>query len=324
MASAIGMKRLFYVICAKVAMRQAQGMKDRIRLMSLSLATLGLRLFSNTAPTIAGRCAAFIWFTPLRKAPDKRQAELAAQSAVTIVRGLRVRSWSPKDGGPPDGPRVVFAHGWGGRWDQGEALIRALVAEGCRVSAFDFPGHGESLGLSTDIAQWIDWLATADLGAAPVFVCHSFGFTAVANAVLRRNVPARGVVAINPPLGFPFFIEAFRRRARLSLKVVPYLIRCIERRVPQVRVLTAVPIGDLSVKVPLLYVADRNDREVPFAMHRQAMEVLGERFVATEGTGHNRILASARLIEVVTAFVDEVQEDQSRLRAKACPEPVLR
>jgi pimeloyl-ACP methyl ester carboxylesterase len=313
------MKRLFYVICAKVAMRHAQGMKDHIRLLSLSLAALGLRLFSNAAPAIAGRCAAFIWFTPLRKAPGPRQAELVASSSVTVVENLKLRSW-----GPQDGLRVVFVHGWGGRWDQGEALIRALVAEGCRVSAFDFAGHGESPGLSTDIAQWIDWLATADFGPAPVFICHSFGFTAVSNAVLRRNMPARGVVAINPPLGFPFFIEAFRRRARLSLKVVPHLIRLIERRVPQVRTLTSVPIEDLSGRVPLLYVADRNDREVPFAMHRQAMEILGERFVATDGTGHNRILASARLIEVVSGLVTEVQGDHSRFRAKACPEPVLR
>ncbi len=299
-------------------MRHALAMKDRIRLISLSLAALGLRLFSNAAPAIAGHCAAFIWFTPLRKAPDTHQAERATQSAVTVVRGLRVRSWSPKDGGPPDGPRVVFVHGWGGRWDQGQALIRALVAEGCRVSAFDFPGHGESPGLSTDIAQWIDWLATADFGPAPVFICHSFGFTAVANAVLRRNVPARGVVAINPPLGFPFFIEAFRRRARLNLTVVPHLIRLIERRVPQVRTLTSVPIEDLSARVPLLYVADRNDREVPFAMHRQAMEILGKRFVATEGTGHNRILTSTRLIEVVSGFVTEVQGKQ-----EAPPPPAI-
>ncbi len=286
-------------------MRQASHMKDRIRLMSLSLAALGLRLFSNAAPAIAGHCAAFVWFTPLRKAPGPRQAELAAQSTVSMVRGLKLRSW-----GPVDGPRVVFVHGWGGRWDQGEALIGALVAEGCRVSAFDFPGHGESPGLSTDLGQWIGWLAKVDFGPAPVFVCHSFGFAAVANAVLRRNVPARGVVAINPPLGFPFFVEAFRRRARLSLTVVPHLIRLIERRVPQVRTLTSVSIEDLNGRVSLLYVADRNDREVPFAMHRQAMEILGERFVTTEGTGHNRILASARLIEVVSGFVREVQGKQ--------------
>ena len=294
-------------------------MDNRIRLISLRLAGLSLRLFSDVAPAVAGRCAAFLWFTPLRKAPSAGQADLAARSSVRMVRGVRVRSW-----GPVDGPRVVFVHGWGGRWDQGGVLIEALVAEGCRVSAFDFPGHGETPGLSTDIARWIDWLADADWGQATVFVCHSFGFIAAANAVLGRDVAARGVVAINPPLGLPFFVEAFRRRARVSLKVVPYLVRLIERRVPKVRALTAVPVEDLSRKVPLLYIADRSDREVPFALHRLAMEALGDRFVATEGFGHNRILGSSALIEAVKGFVAEAHEDHSRLRAKACPEPVLR
>ena len=313
------MKTLFYVICANPAMRHAWVMTDRIRKLSLGLAAWGLRLLSDTAPRLAGHCAAFLWFTPLRKAADAHQAGLAAQSSITWVRGLRLRSW-----GPENGPRVVFVHGWGGRWDQGAALIRALFAEGCRVSAFDFPGHGESPGLSTDIQQWIDWLAAADFGPAPVFVCHSFGFIAGANAVLG-GAAARGVVAINPPLGFPFFVEAFRRRARIGLTVVPHFIRLIERRVPRVRAITAVPVEALSAHVPLLYVADRNDREVPFAMHHSAEAWLGARFVATEGLGHNRILASERLLELVRAFVVEVQGDgQSRLRANACPEPVLR
>src|SRR6185312_4096415 len=155
-------------------------MKDPFRLTLLRGADFGLRLFSDLAPAIAGRCAAFMWFTPVRRPPGAKQAELAAASTVTMVRGLRLRSW-----GAADGPRVVFVHGWGGRWDQGEALIRALVAEGCRVSAFDFPGHGESPGLSTDVGRWIRWLAAADFGPTPVFVCHSFGFIAAANAVLQ-------------------------------------------------------------------------------------------------------------------------------------------
>ncbi len=287
-------------------------MTDRIRNISLGLAAWGLRLLSGPAPRLAGHCAAFLWFTPLRKAADAHQAGLVAQSNVTWVRGLRLRSW-----GPENGPRVVFVHGWGGRWDQGALLIRALVAEGCRVSAFDFPGHGESPGLRTDIQQWIDWLAAADFGPAPVFVCHSFGFIAGANAVLGRGVAAGGVVAINPPLGFPFFVEAFRRRARISLKVVPHFVRLIEKRVPAVRTITAVPVEALSARVPLLYVADRNDREVPFAMHRSAEALLGERFVATEGLGHNRILGSERLLAVVRAFVVEVQGDGQKDRSSA-------
>ncbi len=293
-------------------------MKDPVRLISLKLADLGLRLFADIAPAVAGRCAAHLWFTPLRKAAGPRQAELAASAQVGMAGGLRVRSW-----GPAEGPRVVFVHGWGGRWDQGEAVIRALVAEGCRVSAFDFPGHGESPGLSTDVGQWIRVLQAMDVGPAPVFVCHSFGFAAVANAVLG-GVPARGVVAINPPLGLPFFVEAFRRRARLPLQVVPHLVRAIERRVPRVREITAVPVEALAKTAPLLYVADRSDREVPFEMHRRAMEGLGKRFVVTEGFGHNRVLGSERLIEVVTAFVAEVQGDQRCLDAKARPDPVLR
>ncbi len=277
-------------------------MTDPVRLITLRLAGLGLRLLSDIAPPLAGRCAAFIWFTPVRKAADACHAEWAAQSTVHVVNGLRLRSW-----GRPDGPHVVFVHGWGGRWDQGYALICALVADGCRVSTLDFPGHGESPGLSTDVAAWIDALAACDFGPAPVFVCHSFGFTAAANAVLCRGVAARGIVAINPPLGFPFFVEAFRRRARLSLTLVPHLVRAIERRVPQVRTLTAVPIEALSRHVPLLYIADRSDREVPFLMHRVAMETLGERFVTTEGLGHNRILGSEPLRDLVRVFVAKIQ-----------------
>lgn len=294
-------------------------MDTRFRLISLRLAAGGLRLFSHFAPAIAGRCAAYLWFTPPRRTPSKAYTDLTARSSVTVLRGLKLRSW-----GPPEGPCVVFVHGWGGRWDQGAALIRALVAEGCRVFAFDFPGHGESRGLSTDIAEWITVLKGFDFGPAPVFVSHSFGFIAAANAVLD-GLAAKGVVAVNPPLGFAFFVEAFRRRAGVPLNVVPHFVRRIEQRVPQVRTLTAVPLVALGHKVPLLYIADRSDREVPFSMHRLAAETLGERFVTTEGLGHNRILASERLVGMVKGFVAEVQADgHNRLLANACPEPVLR
>lgn len=280
-------------------------MARSFRYQALALADTCVRMLSVRAPSLAARFAAFIWFTPPRHPPGHERDRLCRQSVTKRVRvgGHRivVRNWGQKN----TGPHLWFVHGWAGRWDQFAHLIDAMLALDYRVSAFDFPAHGETPGLSTDLRVWIDLLgeiASDPASPSPIVIAHSFGFVAAANSFIDDRLKARAVIAINPPTRFRFYVESFSKKIRLSPRVEPYLARIVERRVKGVRRLCDIDTVTLASRIPFLYVADQSDREVPFAEHYAAQMELGDAFVATKGFGHNRLLRAPLLADTIHRF----------------------
>ncbi len=78
-----------------------------------------------------------------------------------------------------EGRDIVLLHGWGGCIDSWKPLMRDLQAH-ARVSALDFPGHGQSAEPPapwdvSDFAQaTAEWMRAAGIEKADV-VAHSFG-----------------------------------------------------------------------------------------------------------------------------------------------------
>ncbi len=249
---------------------------------------------------------AFIWFTPPRRPAHSDFSKLVSSSHERTIRTTRnsiiFRSWSTDH----TGPHLVLIHGWGGRWDQFSGMISYLTQNDYRVSSFDFPAHGESSGLSTDLSEWfevLDQVQDIIQDKEAVYVCHSFGFIAISHAILRLKLRAKAVVAINAPTRFNFLIESFLRRTNLHRKSVPYLVKNLEARLRDIREMTDVRLDQLSRKHRLLYVADQSDKEVPFSEHTAAAYLLQEKFVVMQGFGHNRILATPGLYEILDNFV---------------------
>jgi pimeloyl-ACP methyl ester carboxylesterase len=281
-------------------------MRRTIRLAVLRGAYIGTRIFGPVSRRIAARLGAFIWFTPPRKPAHSDFSKLASSSTERTIRTTRnsitFRSWSSDKAGP----HLVLIHGWGGRWDQFSGMILYLTRNEFRVSSFDFPAHGESAGLSTDLSEWFEVLDQVQeilQDQEVVYVCHSFGFIAVSHAILRLNLKAKAVVAINAPTRFNFFVDSFVRKINLRRNAVPYLVRNLEARLRHIREMTNVRLDQLSRKLRLLYIADQSDREVPFSEHAVAANCLKKNFVLTQGFGHNRILGAPLLYEILCRFL---------------------
>jgi pimeloyl-ACP methyl ester carboxylesterase len=61
-----------------------------------------------------------------------------------------------------------------------------------------------------------------------------------------------------------------------------------------------------NLRIPLLVIHDRTDREAPFAGGEAlARSWPGARFMATEGLGHTRILWDEKVVSAATAFLRE-------------------
>lgn len=281
-------------------------MKEIIRMFTLRGAYLGSRIFARISPWVAARLGAFIWFIPRRRPAHSDFSKLVSSSNERVIRTTRdsviFRSWSTDN----TGPHLILIHGWGGRWDQFSGMISYLTQNDCRVSSFDFPAHGESSGFSTDLSEWFEVLDQVEeilQDQEAVYVCHSFGFIAISHAILNRKLRAKAVVAINAPTRFTFLIESFARRTNLHRNSVPYLVKNLEARLRDIREMTDVRLDQLSRKLRLLYVVDQSDKEVPFSEHTAAAYLLQEKFVVTQGFGHNRILATPGLYEILDNFV---------------------
>ena len=279
-------------------------MKKWLPKLVLLVSWVGIKVSRRSS--MKGWLAGIMWFRPPRKAPHECYVSLR-ESAVSQTLSMggyetMLRTWGELN----SGPHIVLVHGWAGRWDQFATLIPHLVSQNCIVSAFDFPAHGEAKGMSTDLLQWNAVLRGVQAylrGTEPVFVCHSFGFVAIAKAVLAGEVSAKAIIAINPATGFDFLLESFAKKLHLDVGVIPYLERRVENRVPAVRSITDFELVALVRKVAVLYFADRNDREVPFERHALASRLLGDNFIVSEGFGHNRALHNPELHRTLSDFL---------------------
>lgn len=229
-----------------------------------------------------------------------RRAELASEWG-----SLAVWVW---DSGVDEGaPTVALLHGWEGRASQLGAFAPPLVAAGYRVVGVDAPGHGESPGRSSSLVAIAGALRTLGERCGPFagVVAHSAGAASAVHA-LRRGLLAGRLVAVAPGVDLEGYTLGFARLFGLSAAASRGLRRRIERRV-------GVSFDELDprrtaadMRVPLLVVHDRADREAPFAGGEALARAWpGARFLATEGLGHTRILWDGTVVASAMDFLRE-------------------
>ena len=206
---------------------------------------------------------------------------------------------------------VVLAHGWSGRASQFATLVRELVAEGCRVVAFDAPAHGDTPGRGTYLTDWTDILAAmaSRHGRLRAVVGHSFGGLGALIAA-ADGLPVDRVITVAAPADPDRLLTQFQRmlgygdrvtaalRVRFARRYFPDESDALSRRSALLRPL---PPG-----VSLLAVHDEGDRMVPFGeLSRIAGANAGAHTLVTHGFGHNRVLASDPFLDAVVEFVGE-------------------
>lgn len=267
-------------------------------------------VFPSLAVVIAWRL-----FWRLGKPAPVRPADQATHDAAVTgrieVRGASVVTYL---WGDPSHPAVILTHGWRSRGSRFSAIVRALLAEGYCVRAFDAPGNGDSGGRRTviyDYATAIRAIA-AEHTAIAGLLGHSFG--AVASAIaLRRGVPSPVLITVSGVHSFDFIVQQFIDLVGLRPEAARRFRARVDR-LGEVDGIAELIEGDLwndittrvdDATVRMLVIHDDADLSVPrwqadaiAAMHRGPVETM-----TTRGLGHSALLADPAVVERVVTVV---------------------
>jgi pimeloyl-ACP methyl ester carboxylesterase len=272
---------------------------DRIKSSGTRLAFAVLQALS---PRVTARLASRRFLaTPARPKPVASASLAQARRFDVAWDGQRLAAWS---WGP--GPQtVLLVHGWGGRASQLRAFAEPFQQAGYRVVAFDAPGHGLSTGSALSLPELAAAIrAVGDVvGPIDAIVAHSFGAAATCVAI-AGGLNVRRAVLIGSPAAEQRWFDGFCDYLGLSPRARDETKRAIERRV-------GVPFAGLEVealgpglRLPLLVVHDRDDREVPWEdAVRIAAAAPEATLLGTERLGHRRILRDPHVIARAVAFV---------------------
>jgi len=270
---------------------------------TLRLTRFAFGAMQRAAPSLAARWAERLFCSPPRRSISQRMAAWLrdARRLDVSVGDRRVAAWVWGE----RGPGVLLVHGWGSRGARFVDLGGALLATGHRVMTFDAPGHGASSGrLSSgpEFARAAIAVSKA-VGSVSVVVGHSLGGFAAALA-LGSGLDARRAVLVAPSANADSYSAQFAALLGVDAPVMASMRGRLERRLGFAWSEMDVPILARDMRVPLLVIHDRDDREVGWD-HGAAIARAwpGAELVTTTGLGHHRIVSDPGVIQQVLAFL---------------------
>ena len=270
---------------------------------TLRLTRVAFSAVQRASPSLAARWAERLFCTPPRRPISERMATwLAGGRRFDLpVGGRRVRAWTWGE----RGPGVLLVHGWGSRGARFVDLGGALLASGFRVLTFDAPGHGASSGrLSSgpEFARAALAVASA-VGPISAVVGHSVGGFAAALAI-EGGLPARRAVFIAPSANVDSYSAQFAALLGVADPVMQSMRSRLEQRLGFAWRRLDIPALAPAMRVPLLVIHDRGDREVRWEDGDAIARAWpGAELVTTTGLGHHRIVSDPGVIRRIVPFL---------------------
>ncbi|MBP2585868.1 pimeloyl-ACP methyl ester carboxylesterase [Streptomyces sp. PvR006] len=268
-----------------------------------------LNVTARVAPGAAGRWSFRLFVRPLGRArlrPEERVLFATARTGRLQVRGKDVVTYAWGDGRRP----VLLVHGWSSRASRLTAFAEALLERGYSPVAFDVPGHGESPGRDSNIAEYREIVRQlhARHGDFDAVVAHSFGVLASLFA-LRDGVRTARFVGIGGVGSFDLLVKGFQGVLGVDDRVLRCMRDHVERRLvpgePGVwdRFGADHDAGELGA--PVLLFHDDGDDMVPLVHSRRLARAHGDRarLVVTQGLGHRRILRDPGVVDEAVEFL---------------------
>ena len=274
------------------------------RLM-LALVRAGFVLGGRVMPQRTAARAARLFATPFASSRRRAQAEPGdadMRRGTLTVAGETVATYTWGD--PAHQPYALMSHGWSSFGLRFLPWVQALRAQGYAVVAFDQPGHGHSSGRYSTLPEFVDTVRAVGrhYGVAALAVGHSLGAAALALAQ-DEHWQAQRLVLVAPPVDMRAAVGRFFRFVRVGEHLRAPFYAWLQRR-------TGVGVDALDLRrhlpalgQPALIVHDLDDADVPWAEgERYAVCWPGARLLTTQGLGHRRVLADARVIDAALAF----------------------
>lgn len=281
------------------AVKRSAGMPAMLKVLRA-----GFSLGGRISPTLAGRYAYKLWFTPTRyKTPASEYA--AKQSALIERQSFHGNSITTYQWGCT-GPTVLLVHGWSGRGTQLGAFVEPLLNAGYRVLSFDAPAHGESSGSQTNLYEIADVILAlrAHYGAFEAAITHSFGGPCLTMA-MKAGLAITRVVCMAPPANAEGLVKKFVTALAIPEKAEQDLLRRIERKFGKnvwQEISMQSNVRDLNV--PALIMHDMDDLDVHWREGESVARAWNNaKFVTTRALGHRRIVRDPATIVAAVDFI---------------------
>ena len=255
------------------------------------------------SPALAASAVApFFFLAPRRRPRSWEEREVLKDGVRLEIVGERRRMPAWRWG---TGPAVLLVHGWGGCAGQMTPFVWPLLRAGFSAVAIDAPAHGEAKGRLASIPVFAAAIERAAEVAGPLagVVAHSMGSAAFSLAA-SRGLLARRAVFVGPPSDAAVWYRDFVRWLSLPEAAEPAFRARIEaiagERLDRLNVRALGP----EMKVPLLVIHDRHDREVPLSAGQEVARFSADaRLLVTERLGHRRILKDPDVADAAVRFL---------------------
>ena len=264
----------------------------------------GFRLLGTSLPRLMSWWALRLWSQTHRFDPPARELrlQLRASECPLTVNDINIKAW--KWG---KGPPVLLVHGWNGRGMQLGRFVDPLLSAGYQVITFDAPGHGQSDGVRTNLAQINDVIQALAKQHGPFHsaIGHSFGVAGL-SAAIRNGMSVQNLVALSSPGGLSNLIGRYCQAMLIPAAMEQYLRQRLEKRIGSElwqRFADSYPL-DNGVERSLI-IHDKDDRWVDWRESEQLSQCWpNAELILTEGLGHRRILRDPKLLRDIVSFID--------------------
>ncbi len=275
-----------------------------VRPVTLQAFAVMIRAVGAVQPNLAARMMLKAFCTPRRLAAPAWAKGLEPEREFLTLQGeqIAVYRWSPS----LNGKKVLLAHGWNGCSQQLRSVVEPLRSRGYAVYAFDQAAHGSSSGTTSNLIHFARTLSAVrqHLGPVHAIIAHSLGAPAAAFAI-SQGLPVERLVMIAPPAHPIKIIGDFWRSLKIADALAQRMNGVIERT--EGALLSQLDLSQLArhLAMPTLIIHDRMDREVPFNDGEEwSLNLSDAQLLATEGLGHNRLLAASVVTEAISRFMD--------------------
>ena len=267
----------------------------------------GVWLSQQLSTSLATQVALYLFFRPQRFKRPVREQEMHEQALQTscyvpeIDKVVQVFRFAGK------GSKVLLLHGWSGRGTQLFAFADELRKSNAEVVTFDMPAHGQSLGNKTNIVELVACIKEvhAKYGPFDHAIAHSMGSMALLRT-LRDGIPIKSAAIIGSGDKIRNVFYRFSEQLQFSDKVTEQMIQTVEKQFGMNLENYSSSMSLEHLKMPLLIVHDKDDKETHFAYSKDLHEIANNsELLLTTGLGHHRILRDSKTVQHIIQFINK-------------------
>ena len=271
------------------------------------LIRFGVWLSQQLSTSLATQVALYLFFRPQRFKRPVREQEMHDQALQTccyvpeIDKEIKVFRFTGK------GAKALLLHGWSGRGTQLFAFADELRKSNAEVVTFDMPAHGQSLGNKTNIVELVACIKEvhAKYGPFDHAIAHSMGSMALLRA-LRDGIPMKSAAIIGSGDKIRNVFYRFSEQLQFSDKVTDRMMQTVEKQFGMNLESYSSSTSLEHLKMPLLIVHDKDDKETHFAYSKDLHEIANNsELLLTTGLGHHRILRDSKTVQHIIQFINK-------------------